>query len=270
MIDQMITWDKAFCVGHEKIDAQHKKLFDIAQELHEYRNDKKKILVILKELLSYTKYHFTDEEKYMESINYKDLENHKKRHVAIINSLVHTVANINSFTMDELFQKLAVIINEYIVKHILIEDKKFHHQRRSRDELKLHFKWKSEYKIFDEMIDAEHKELFEIALRALTYHDGMDIRNHVKLTITELYNYMKTHFRNEEIYMEKIGYPELEEHKKIHASIIESMNLFIKKLPTLKILEFEKKLIEYMDIWLIGHILYEDRKIISFKKNSTK
>lgn len=125
--------------------------------------------------------------------------------------------------------------------------------------------WRSDYKVFDEMIDKEHKELFDISLKALDYH-GTDIKTHVKLTITELYEYMKKHFENEEKYMQEIGYINFEEHKILHEKIINQMNEFLKSLPKLKIVDFEKKLIEYMDIWLINHILYEDRKIISFKK----
>lgn len=86
----IISWDKGFSVGHEKIDSQHKKLFDIAGELYKYRNDTKKIVVVLKELIDYTRYHFNSEEIYMEGIGYKNLDNHKRLHAQIIDSLVST------------------------------------------------------------------------------------------------------------------------------------------------------------------------------------
>lgn len=265
MSKNIISWDKGFSVGHEKIDGEHKKLFDIAGEIYKFRKDSKKILVLLKELVDYTKYHFKNEEIYMESIGYDDLKRHKALHKNIIENLTNTIKEINNYTLDELFDKLSFIVSHYIVQHILIEDKKFHHKRKTREELKSHFKWRGDYKIFNDMIDREHKELFDIALKALDYHNT-DIRTHIKITIQELYDYMKTHFEHEEAYMEEIAYPNIKEHKKLHEKIINQMNDFIKQLPKLNLEDFEKRLIEYMDIWLINHILYEDRKIISYKK----
>ena len=260
-------WDKAFLIGHEKIDGEHKKLFDIANKLSKYKNDPKKIIEIIKELIAYTKFHFDNEEEFMASINYEDLEQHKILHKTLIQKLSATIKQMNKLEIDEVLEKLNELVNKNIVQHILIEDKKFHHKRKNRTELKSNFRWNSDYKVFEDMIDKEHKVLFDIALSALDYHNT-DIKTHIKLTIQELYNYMKTHFEHEELFMKKINYPEYEEHKKIHSNIVIQMNEFIKSLSTINIVEFERKLIEYIDIWLIGHILYEDRKIIAFKQNT--
>lgn len=203
----------------------------------------------------------------MESINYEDFEHHKLLHKELIQSLSSTIKQMNTLGKDEVLEKLNELVNKNIVQHILIEDKKFHHKRKSREELKSNFRWNSDYKVFEEMIDKEHKVLFDIALKALDYHNT-DIKTHIKLTIKELYDYMKTHFEHEELFMKKIEYPNYEEHKKIHQNIIKQINEFIKSLSTINIQEFERKLIEYIDIWLIGHILYEDRKIIAFQKSN--
>jgi len=260
-----ITWDRAFTVGHEKIDSEHKKLFEIASNIDKYKKDSSKIIEIIKELIFYTKYHFANEEIFMESIDYEKLDEHKKIHKDIVDNLNKLIKDINKFSLEEIIEKLVIFVNKNIVEHILIEDKKFHHTRKTRDELKSNFRWMSDYKVFNELIDKEHKKLFDIALKALDYNNT-DIKSHIKITIKELYDYMKVHFEHEELYMEEIGYPEIENHKKLHKNIIEQMNSFMKTIATLKIVDFEKKLIEYMDIWLVNHILYEDRKIINFKK----
>lgn len=262
-------WDKAFSIGHEKIDSEHKKLFDIAAKLSKYKNDQKKIIEIIKELIAYTKFHFDNEEQFMESINYEDLEEHKQLHKQLIKNLSATIKEMNSLGMDEVIEKLNTLVNKNIVQHILIEDKKFHHKRKDRKELKTNFKWRSEYKVFEDLIDKEHKVLFDIALKALDYHNT-DIRSHIKMTIKELYDYMKTHFKHEEEYMEKIAYTAIQEHKKLHQQIIKQINEFIKSLSTINMVDFERKLIEYIDIWLIGHIIYEDRKIIAFRNSQKK
>ena len=69
-----------------------------------------------------------------------------------------------------------------------------------------------------------------------------------------------------------IGFPDYENHKKLHDDIIININEFIKTLPKISIEQFERKLIEYMDVWLINHIVAEDHKIICFtkQKNNNK
>ncbi len=259
------SWHDAYSIGHEKIDSEHKRLFDIASEIYKYSNDSKMIIKIVKELVLYTKFHFKNEEDFMRSIDFKNLEEHKKLHRKVITELNIVIKNINSKPIEESVHQLNTLVNKNILQHILIEDKKVHHAIRTRDELKNNFKWKMEYKINNKLLDDEHQQLFDIAENALNYNNT-DIKSHIKITISELYDYMKVHFKDEERYMEEIGYPQLSEHKIIHESIIHQMNDFIKQLSTLNIIEFEKKLIEYMDIWLINHILYEDRKIIKFLK----
>ncbi|WP_072679621.1 bacteriohemerythrin [Arcobacter sp. LA11] len=259
------AWDDAYAIGHEKIDSEHKRLFDIAAEIYEHSNDSEKIIKIVKELVLYTKFHFKNEEDFMKSINFIDLDNHKKLHKKVIDELNIIIKNINSQPIEESVVKLNTLVNKNILQHILIEDKKVHHAIRTRDELKENFKWKIDYKLGNELLDDEHQQLFDIAENALNYNNT-DIKSHIKITICELYDYMRVHFEDEEKYMEEIAYPELEEHKILHESIIHQMNDFVKQLSTLSIIEFEKKLIEYMDIWLINHILYEDRKIIKFVK----
>lgn len=261
-----IIWDKGFSVGHEKIDAEHKKLFDIAEDIYKYKDDSKKILELLKELVKYTKFHFKNEENFMKAIGYNDLENHKQIHKNIVSNLTNVVRNINNFSQEKLFEALSDIVSNNIVQHILIEDKKFHHQRKNRKELKTNFMWRDDYKVFNNIIDKEHKELFNIALKALDYHNT-NIKSHIKLTIKELYDYMKKHFEHEEQYMSEIDYPHINYHKTLHEDIINQMNDFIKEINKMKLEEFEKKLIEYMDIWLINHIIFEDRKIISYKNS---
>jgi len=61
--------------------------------------------------------------------------------------------------------------------------------------------------------------------------------------------------------MQSIKYTGLEEHKEKHKKIILSMNKFVKNLPKMKIVEIEKELAHFIEIWFIAHIVYEDKKI---------
>ena len=258
-----IEWNKAYSLGHEKIDSEHKKLFDIAKRIQTCEKDSQTIVDIVKELVLYTKIHFNNEETYMKSISYENLGEHIKIHKSIIRNLDNIIKEMNTLELEEIINTISDFVYNSVLYHILVEDKKVHHRRKSREELKENFRWSIDYQVNQNLIDEEHKHLFEIAINALNYHNT-DIKKHIRITINELYEYMKTHFEHEEAYMLQIAYPKLDEHIESHNHIIEEMNLFVKSLANLQIEEFERKLIEYMDIWLINHILFEDRKILSF------
>lgn len=266
MLKCKISWNEAYELDHEKIDKEHKKLFSLANDIYSCDEDIESIKSILKELIKYTKFHFANEENYMKSINYSGLEDHKKIHESVVTDLNNIISQINTLEKKDIKEKLESFITDNIVAHILIEDKKVHHYRRDKNELRDMFKWKNSFKLDIAVIDKEHQKLFMIAQKALSY-SGQNKINHVKNTIKELYDYMKLHFENEEKFMENIAYPELQEHKKLHQNIIDQMNHFLKYLGKISIDEFERKLIEYMDIWLVNHIVYEDVKISNFNNN---
>ena len=68
-------------------------------------------------------------------------------------------------------------------------------------------KWDNEYSIHSDIIDAQHKKLFEIAEKAGTLISKQVDSKEIKKILAELFEYMKVHFRDEEQYMDSIGYP---------------------------------------------------------------
>ena len=117
--------------------------------------------------------------------------------------------------------------------------------------------WSDKFSVHNEKIDEHHKKLFEIASRAekLVYKQaGAD---EIKAILTELFEYMRYHFKAEEAYMEQIGYADLPRHKEIHRSIIEQM---INLTQNMKY-DFKKQLSIIVQDWLAEHIMREDMKI---------
>ena len=82
--------------------------------------------------------------------------------------------------------------------------------------------WKSEYNINNFTIDREHQDLFSIAREALNtskLKNDKDQIDKLKKVITKLFDYVGTHFNNEQKYMENISYPDIEEHKFLHKNM---------------------------------------------------
>ena len=76
-------FDDSLVTGHEMIDGQHKELIDKINKLLDSCETSKDKLVAIKTLdylADYTEFHFGEEEKLQEDIQYPGIEAHKKEH----------------------------------------------------------------------------------------------------------------------------------------------------------------------------------------------
>jgi hemerythrin len=83
----LMTWNKSYSVGVQKIDSQHTVLFDIINELHAaMMNGKAQSLTgpLLCKLADYTKNHFAAEEAMMAAAKYPGLADHKLKHCELV------------------------------------------------------------------------------------------------------------------------------------------------------------------------------------------
>ncbi len=82
-------WSKAVETGHDQIDSEHMKLFDLLSTLNKIVNGSvnDSITSVIGELKLYTVNHFRSEELLMESIKYEDIHIHKKSHAWFIQKL---------------------------------------------------------------------------------------------------------------------------------------------------------------------------------------
>lgn len=267
-----LIWKSEYNIGNLKIDQEHQKLFSIARKtlsVVKLNNDEQeigKIKELITELFTYVGTHFSNEQKYMKEVKYPELENHILLHKNLLDMLTNLISKLNSMNLKEIEQSLYSFIEEYFIRHIILEDKKINLWNCSLEDLKSHSGWKDIYSVNNEIIDKEHKELFNIAQEAFAYVEEKDKTKKIKEIVTDLYDYMKTHFSHEEKFMQDINYPKSEEHKKLHREIILKINEFVKQLPTMNISDFEKELAKIIDISLVHHIIQEDRKIIAWER----
>ena len=116
-------------IGVEKIDEQHKKLFELADKAYmllkdEFTIDKyDKIVQIINELKDYTVFHFKSEEEYMESINYKRMFSQKIEHDKFIKTFEEIDLTHVDQNQDVSLIKMLAFLNEWLTEHILKSDK---------------------------------------------------------------------------------------------------------------------------------------------------
>ena len=126
----IFTFTDKYLTKIDFIDKQHKKLFSIIAEAHKIivndfsPNKYNDISLVLKELKNYTKNHFSEEESYMEKINYPGLQQQKLEHNAFISRLVSVnLDNITENQQKELEELIDFLI-KWLSYHILDKDLK--------------------------------------------------------------------------------------------------------------------------------------------------
>jgi len=122
-----IKWTSDLSVGVEHIDAQHKIWFEKADQLFQAGKSgkaKETISQIFDFLEDYTKFHFKDEEEYMEQIKYPDLDKQINAH----RNFERKLANLKK-EYQESGYNIALIINankmivDWLTQHISTMDK---------------------------------------------------------------------------------------------------------------------------------------------------
>jgi hemerythrin-like metal-binding protein len=86
VVDTMFQWSNAYAVGVRQIDEEHRRLFALADSLHQAMLEgqgKAVLRDILADLVAYTCYHFTHEEQLMRRIRYPDYQPHRAQHVEL-------------------------------------------------------------------------------------------------------------------------------------------------------------------------------------------
>jgi hemerythrin len=84
----LFDWQEIYSVGVERIDNQHKTLFEIANRFHaafERGEARAMLSTIFTELVNYTAFHFADEEQMLRQCGYADFDRHKANHEKLVN-----------------------------------------------------------------------------------------------------------------------------------------------------------------------------------------
>jgi len=129
--------------------------------------------------------------------------------------------------------------------------------------------WRASLAIGVEEIDGQHKELLQRFNSLLAACEGGKGIKELTGLLKFLDDYIIEHFRDEEKLQESSGYPEFEEHKKLHDAFIERIfelqnEILIEGIAVHHVLETNNILLK----WLINHISVEDKKLGKFLREA--
>ncbi len=124
---RFVEWSNELSVGIEEIDAQHKVLVDLLNQIHEaiqQRHGAEITGEIIERLSEYTRIHFAVEESLMRILHYPEYERHKEEHDRLIEQLNGFRNKLESGKSSISFE-LAHFLKVWLTKHIMEADKRY-------------------------------------------------------------------------------------------------------------------------------------------------
>lgn len=126
MTISLLSWNKIYEIGIPEIDLQHQQWFAIFNEFCTAIQTRSQTAILestLDKFIDYSKFHFSDEEKFMHEIKYSSYAIHRKIHESFVVQTKYYSGLLNK-NNDQLAQEIWDFIKNWLVNHILIEDKK--------------------------------------------------------------------------------------------------------------------------------------------------
>ncbi|MBF0390259.1 MAG: bacteriohemerythrin [Desulfamplus sp.] len=119
-------------------------------------------------------------------------------------------------------------------------------------------KWSDQIAIGHPALDQDHRILLELVNQIANPENTKD-RAAIKFVIDEVVNYTYFHFNREEQFMAAAGYPDLDRHSKIHASMVAEVKLLQQRFDE-QGENIGSELSQFLNEWLINHIMKIDKQ----------
>ncbi len=123
----LIKWRDSFATGVERFDSDHRRIVEMIAELYTGITggaDKKKIERTITELISYTKYHFTNEEEHMRLHDFPKRAEHRIEHEDFKLKLAEMQKKLEQGDR-EVPRQLYTLLRDWFSHHIMEVDRQY-------------------------------------------------------------------------------------------------------------------------------------------------
>ena len=117
----LADWSERLVFGIDRVDTQHKQLFDLAATF-EGNGDQIRVMKTLALLANYVKIHFSEEELLLERCGYPKLAEHRELHKLFKTMLQQLLVDAKQLTLDQIADRVQYLINGWFYNHIMIAD----------------------------------------------------------------------------------------------------------------------------------------------------
>lgn len=123
----LLDWNNNYSVNIQEIDSQHKILVGLINNLHDgmrVGKGKEAIGGVLSELVNYTEFHFSHEEKLFSMHGYPESSTHKMLHYSLIKQVKELKNNYDNGN-KVLSMEVMDFLKNWLSDHIVGTDKKY-------------------------------------------------------------------------------------------------------------------------------------------------
>lgn len=125
-------------------------------------------------------------------------------------------------------------------------------------------KWSGDLSVGIDEIDKDHRRLFSCIDDLFTACHAGQGPSVLQQILICLMQYTREHFAHEEDLMRRVGYPDVVDHRAMHAELVSELDDIIEQFNITNSHELSNKTLQFLEDWLTHHILIEDRKIGKF------
>jgi len=120
-----MKWTEDLSVGVKIIDDQHKKLIEIINVAYnsDLQKDFEKGEEVFRDLIEYTRVHFTTEKDFFEKCIYPGAEEHIVEHMALIEKLLEFKDKFDERSLD--FHEFLEFLKTWLEDHLKVMDHKY-------------------------------------------------------------------------------------------------------------------------------------------------
>jgi len=124
----LMQWNEKMSVGIDSIDAEHKKLVGMLNDLYDGMQSgrgKEALGKVLDNLIAYTAAHFKNEEKHFVQTGYPASAAHKKEHDDLTKQVLDVQAKYKAGAAGTLSLEVLSFLKNWLVTHIQGSDKAY-------------------------------------------------------------------------------------------------------------------------------------------------
>lgn len=124
--------------------------------------------------------------------------------------------------------------------------------------------WTERMSVGVAQFDNEHKKLVDLINQLFDAVQAGRGREALGKVLDDLIDYTKTHFANEEHFLKKFGYPDLESHKREHDALTKQVVDIQRKYHAGATAMLSMEVMSFLKNWLVKHIQATDKEYSAF------
>ena len=118
--------------------------------------------------------------------------------------------------------------------------------------------WNDRYSVHDNAMDSDHRRIIDLINDAFLLYSGAEEQGSLSDIASKLYQYTVDHFEAEEVMLQRVAYPKLAEHLKLHRSMTQQTLGILLRIEALES-NVERDVFKFLREWWLAHIQTADK-----------